>query len=150
VNVEDKDQFTASQEEQLNVLLAVIFVFLLMTIVIAFIGILNTLALSVFERTRELGLLRAVGMARKQARRMIRVEAVIVSVFGALLGIVVGVVLGVALSIAIPDDVISVVQVPWINLVLVVVLAALFGVLAALYPAWRAGRLNILEAIASE
>jgi putative ABC transport system permease protein len=150
VNVEDKDEFTASQEEQLNVLLAVIFVFLLMTIVIAFIGILNTLALSVFERTRELGLLRAVGMARKQARRMIRVEAVIVSVFGALLGIIVGVVLGVALSIAIPDDVISVVQVPWINLVFVVLLAALFGVLAALYPAWRAGRLNILDAIASE
>jgi putative ABC transport system permease protein len=150
VKVEDKDEFTASQEEQLNILLAVIFVFLTMTIIIAFIGILNTLALSVFERTRELGLLRAVGMSRKQARRMIRVEAVIVSVFGALLGIGVGVVLGTALSVAIPDDVISVVQVPWSSLVLIVIFAALFGVVAALYPAWRAGRLNILDAIASE
>jgi putative ABC transport system permease protein len=150
LQVQDREEFTASQEDQLNQLLAVITVFLLFAVVIALIGIIITLALSVFERTRELGLLRAVGMSRKQVRRMVRLEAVIVSVFGALLGVTVGVVFGLAMSSALPDDFISTIDIPWVWLVGMIVLAALLGVLAAVYPAWRAGRLDVLEAIATE
>jgi putative ABC transport system permease protein len=150
LQIEDVEEFVASQEAQVDQLLAVITVFLLLAILIAVIGIVNTLALSVFERTRELGLLRAVGMLTKQVRRMIRVEAVIVAVFGALLGVVLGTAFGVVLSAAIPDDIISIIDVPVVPLVVIVVAAALFGVLAALYPAWRAGRLNVLDAISSE
>ncbi len=150
LKVEDKAEFKQSREDQLNQLLVVILVFLILAIVIAGIGILITLALSVFERTRELGLLRAVGMQRPQLRRMIRIEAVIVAVFGALLGVVVGVAFGVALAIAIPNDVISTVDVPWILLFFMIVIAGLLGVVAAVYPAWRAGRLKVLDAIGSE
>uniref|UniRef100_UPI002FE37957 ABC transporter permease n=1 Tax=Rhabdothermincola sp. TaxID=2820405 RepID=UPI002FE37957 len=92
LEVEDSEQFIGSQESQVDQLLAVITVFLLLAVIIAVIGIVTTLALSVFERTRELGLLRAVGMLRPQIRRMIRLEAVIVAVFGALLGVLVGVI----------------------------------------------------------
>jgi putative ABC transport system permease protein len=150
LKVQDQQQFKDAQEAQLNGLLAVIVVFLLLAIGIATIGIIITLALSVFERTRELGLLRAVGMQRQQVRRMIRIEAVIVAVFGALLGVVVGVIFGVALSLAIPDDVISTVAVPWAFLVVMILIAALLGVFAAVYPAWRAGRLKVLDAISTE
>jgi putative ABC transport system permease protein len=150
LTVQDKGQFKKSQEDQLNQLLVVILVFLILAIVIAGIGILITLALSVFERTRELGLLRAVGMLRPQVRRMIRIEAVIVAVFGALMGVVVGVVFGVAISIAIPEDVISTVDVPWILLVVMILIAAVLGIVAAVYPAWRAGRLKVLDAITTE
>jgi putative ABC transport system permease protein len=150
LEAQDRDQFQATQEEQLNALLIVIVVFLLLAIGIATIGIVITMALSVFERTRELGLLRAVGMGRVQVRRMIRVEAVIVAVFGALMGVVVGVVFGLALATAIPDDVINTVDVPWLLLIVMILIAALLGVVAALYPAWRAGRLQVLEAISHE
>jgi putative ABC transport system permease protein len=150
LKAQDRGEFEATQEDQLNSVLIVIVVFLLLAIGIATIGIVITLALSVFERTRELGLLRAVGMLRPQMRRMIRVEAVIVAVFGGLLGVVVGLAFGVALSLAIPDDVINTIDVPWLALVAMVVIAAVLGVFAALYPAWRAGRLDVLEAISNE
>jgi putative ABC transport system permease protein len=150
LNVRDREEFTASQEDQINQLLAVITVFLALAIIIAVIGIVNTMALSVFERTRELGLLRAVGMQRRQMRRMIRVEAVIVAVFGALLGVVIGAFFGVAIASALPDDIISIIDVPIGTFVVLVIIAALFGMVAAVYPAWRAGRLNVLEAIATE
>jgi len=150
LEAQDRGEFQATQEEQLNALLIVIVVFLLLAIGIATIGIVITMALSVFERTRELGLLRAVGMGRKQMRRMIRIEAVIVAVFGALMGVVVGLAFGLALAVAIPDDVINTVDVPWIFLIVMIVVAAILGVIAAVYPAWRAGRLQVLEAISHE
>jgi putative ABC transport system permease protein len=150
VEVQDRAEFTESQEDQINQFLVVINVFLVFAVFVAFIGITNTLALSVFERTRELGLLRAVGMLRPQVRRMVRLEAVIVAVFGALLGVAVGVAFGIAVTVSLPDDVVSVLAVPYGSLVVVVIVAGLVGVLAALWPAWRAGRLDVLEAIATE
>ncbi len=150
VEIQDRTEFTQAQEDQVNQFLVVINVFLVFAVLIAFIGITNTLALSVFERTRELGLLRAVGMLRPQVRRMIRLEAVIVAVFGALLGVAVGVLFGVTVTIALPDDLVSVLAVPFGSLLIVVVVAGVVGVLAALWPAWRAGRLDVLEAITTE
>lgn len=150
LRVQDREEFQADQESQLDQLLLIVNVFLLLAIVIAFIGIVNTLALSVFERTRELGLLRAVGMTNRQVRRMIRLEAVIVAVFGALLGVVVGLLFGLAVTSALPDDFVSTVDVPVGSLVTLVVVAALLGVLAAIWPAVRASRLDVLKAISFE
>lgn len=143
-------EFRAEQEGQINQLLAVITALLGMAIVIAVVGIAITLALSVLERTREIGLMRAVGMSRRQLRRMVRWESVIVSVFGAVVGIVVGLLFGVALSLAVPDTVIDGITFPTSIVVIVLVGAVLAGVLAAWWPARRAARMNVLEAIATE
>jgi putative ABC transport system permease protein len=113
-------------------------------------GIVNTLALSVIERTREVGLLRAVGLSRRQLRRMIRLESVSIAVLGAVLGMVMGIAFGIALQRAIADDGIDVLSIPWIQLIIFVVLAAFVGVLAAVLPARRAAKLNVLNAITTE
>lgn len=143
-------EFRAEQEGQINQLLAVITGLLGMAIVIAVVGIAITLGLSVLERTREIGLMRAVGMSRRQLRRMVRWESVIVSVFGALVGIVVGLAFGVALSLAVPDTVIDGITFPTSIVIIVLIGAVLAGVLAAWWPARRAARMNVLEAIATE
>lgn len=150
LDVQDRSEFQADQEGQLDSVLIVVNVFLLFAIIIAGIGIANTLALSVFERTRELGLLRAIGETRRQIWSMVTFEAILVAVFGAVLGVVVGLGFGLATASALPDDFISVIDVPWTSLLIVLVLAALLGVVAAVFPAWRAARLNVLEAIAFE
>ncbi len=143
-------EFLQEQEDQINQLLIVISYLLLFAIVIAVIGISITTALGVFERTREIGLLRAVGMNRRQTRRSVRWESVIVSLFGALIGIVLGTFLGVALSLAVPDNIIS--QLAFNPLILVLILggAIVAGLAASLYPAAKASRMNVLEAIATE
>ena len=110
--LEDRQEFQASLESNLNTLLALVNVFLLFALVVALVGIVNTLTLSVFERTHEIGLLRAVGMTRRQLRRAIRWEAAAISLYGALVGVVLGLGFGVALSVAIPDDAIDRVSVP--------------------------------------
>jgi len=150
IKAENRVDFRQGQLDQLNSLLAVIQVLLALSLAIALIGIANTLALSVFERTREIGLLRAVGMTRRQLRRAVRWEAVIIAVFGALLGTILGVVFGVAAVVAIPDSFISAVSIPVASLVVYVIVAALAGILAAIYPAWRASRMNVLDAIYHE
>jgi putative ABC transport system permease protein len=109
----------------------------------------NTLALSVFERTREIGLLRAIGMSRMQTGVMILYEGLIVSIFGALLGLLIGVVFGAALVQALSGDGISL-SIPPAQLVLFLVLAGVAGIAAAFFPAWRAARLDVLEAINTE
>ncbi len=147
---ENRDEFRAANQSLVNSIFAVITVLLGLSFVIALIGIANTLALSVFERTREIGLLRAVGMTRRQLRRAVRWEAAIVATFGGLMGVVVGTVLGVAGSLATPDSFITTVDVPYATLAVYIVVAGLAGLLAALLPARRAGRMNILEAIAHE
>ena len=115
------------------------------------IGIVNTLLLSVFERTHEIGLLRAVGMKRRQIRAMIRSEAVILALFGAVIGIVVGTGLGAALSHSLEkSQEITVVSIPFPSLVLFVVIAAFLGLAAASWPARRAAKLDVLAAIAAQ
>jgi putative ABC transport system permease protein len=123
---------------------------LALAIIIALIGIGNTLALSIVERTRELGVLRAVGMTRKQLRSTIRWESVIIAVQGALLGLLIGVFFGWALVTAMADEGLNTFTVPVVSLVVVVVLAALAGVVAAVMPARRAARLDVLRAIVTE
>ncbi|MGZ4727994.1 MAG: ABC transporter permease [Acidimicrobiales bacterium] len=150
VKLQDRAEFTKAQLGQIDSLLNVVNVFLLLAIIIAVIGITNTLALSVFERTRELGLLRAVGMSRRQLRRMVRLEAVIVAVFGAILGLIVGLLFGFAVSSALPDNFVSGVSIPYGTLISLVILAAVVGVLAAIGPARRASKLDILDAVAHE
>jgi ABC-type transport system, involved in lipoprotein release, permease component len=149
IKVEDQAQFKADQRKQINQTLSFVLVLLALAVLIAALGIVNTLALSIFERTREIGLLRAVGMSRRQLRRMIRLESVIISVFGALLGVVVGVGFGWALVAALHDQGITTLVIPVPSLILYVVLAAVIGVLAAVLPARRAARLNVLTAIAT-
>jgi putative ABC transport system permease protein len=119
-------------------------------VIIAVLGVVNTLALSVIERTREVGLLRAIGLSRSQLRTMVRLESVVIAVFGALLGLAMGLAFGTALLRALEDDGLSELVVPWPMLVVFIVLAAVVGVLAAVFPARRAARLDVLRAITTE
>jgi len=131
-------------------LLAFVTVMLLLAVVIALLGIVNTLALSVFERTRELGLLRAVGMTRAQVRSMVRWESVIISLIGAATGAGLGIGLGMALSQSLKGDGITAVSVPTLQVVLYVVLAAVAGVVAALGPARGASKVDVLKAVVTD
>lgn len=149
-NVQTNAEFLDSQEAQINQLLLIITLLLAFAILIAVLGISITLALGVFERTREIGLLRAVGMNKRQTRRSVRWEAVIVSTFGALVGIVVGTFLGVVLTLAVPDDVISELAFNPTIIVAILIGAVIAGLMAALYPSYKASNMNVLEAIATE
>ncbi len=150
LKVKTRAQFIQTQQAQVNQLLGLVYALLALAILIALIGIVNTLMLSVFERTREIGLLRAVGMRRRQVRTMIRSEAVILSVFGAIIGIVVGTVLGVALTESLRQQGLVDLVIPFANLVFFLLLAAMLGLVAATWPARRAAKLNVLDAIATE
>lgn len=149
VEVLDREEFTQASTSQIDTITTIISILLLLSILIAVLGIVNTLALAVLERTRELGMLRAVGLSRRQTRRMVTVEAVIVAVFGALLGIVVGSAFGVAFQRALADEGVTELAFPVGRLVAFVVVAGLAGILAALLPARRAARLDVLQALAT-
>jgi len=127
-----------------------IFALLGLALVIAVLGIVNTLALSVIERTREVGLLRAIGLDRAQLRRMITLESVVIAVLGATLGVLLGIGFGVALMYAVRDQGLEVISVPWRQLGVFLALSGVIGVLAAAFPARRAARLDVLRAIAAE
>ncbi len=150
LNLDDRQEFQRRAESDLNTLLAFVNVFLFVALVIALFGIVNTLTLSVFERTREIGLLRAVGMTRRQLRRTIRWEAAAIALYGALIGVLLGLGFGVATAIAIPEQIVGQVSVPGMQIVGLVLLSVLFGIIAAIFPAFRAGRMNVLEAIATD
>ncbi len=149
VQIQDQADFKEQTESQINLILSLIFVLLLLSVFIALLGITNTLSLSIIERTREIGLLRAVGMSRKQVRRMIRWESVIISVFGAVLGITLGILFGWAVVRALSEQGLLFVL-PGGQLIGALFAAGVAGVVAAVLPAWRASRLNVLEAIAYE
>jgi putative ABC transport system permease protein len=149
-NIQTTSEFRETQEAQINQLLIIISMLLLLAVIIAIIGISITLALGVFERTREIGLLRAVGMNRKQTRRSVRWEAVIVSTFGAIVGIVLGTFLGVVLSLAVPEDIIDQLAFSPVITVAILVGAVIAGLAAAVYPSYKASRMDVLEAIATE
>lgn len=150
VTLKNQKEFADEQKGLINTLLYIIYALLGLAIIIAILGITNTLALSVIERTREVGLLRAIGLSRRQLRRMIRLESIVIALLGAVLGVVMGIVFGVALQRAIADDGVDVLSIPWLQLVVFVVLAAVVGVLAAVFPARRAAKLDVLRAITTE
>jgi putative ABC transport system permease protein len=150
IKVFDQEGFKAEQSRMINTILGFVYVLLALSVVIALLGIGNTLALAIFERTRELGLLRAVGMTRAQLRQTIRWESVLIALQGTILGLVIGVFFGWALVAGLEDQGIEKFAIPVPNLVAVAVLAALAGVLAAISPSRRAARLNVLEAIAAQ
>jgi putative ABC transport system permease protein len=145
--VETRDEFKASQAAQINQFLNLVYVLLFFAIVIALFGIANTLGLSVIERRRELGLLRAVGMSRRQLRSSVRWESVIIALLGTLLGLVIGVIFAWAMVKALADQGIDRFSVAPGQLLLIVILAGLFGVLAAAWPARRAAKLDVLRSI---
>jgi putative ABC transport system permease protein len=150
VQVQTRAQFQQSEISQVNQLLGLVYALLALAVLIALIGIVNTLMLSVLERTREIGLLRAVGMRRPQVRAMIRSEAVILATFGALIGIVIGTLMGLALVSALRQQGVTETSVPWVRLVEFLILAGVLGLVAASWPARRAARLDVLAAIAAE
>jgi putative ABC transport system permease protein len=150
VTVKDEAGFAEEQRGPIDQLVMMIYALLGLALVIAVLGIVNTLVLSVIERTHEVGLLRAIGVSRRQLRWMITLESVVISVLGTTLGMVLGVGFGVALMYALRDQGLEVISVPYAQLGLFLVLALVVGVLAAVLPARRAARLDVLRAIATE
>jgi putative ABC transport system permease protein len=141
--------FKDEQNKQVNTLVGLVYALLSLSVIVALLGIVNTLALSVHERTRELGLLRAVGMSRRQVRRMVRAESVITAAIGAVLGIVLGIAFAAIVSRPLAQDG-FVFRLPVGTLVAVVILASIAGVLAAIQPARRAAKVDVLRAVTTE
>jgi putative ABC transport system permease protein len=150
VQVRDLADYKQLVRDQIAVLLYLVYALLGLAIIIAVLGVVNTLALSVVERTREIGLLRAIGLGRRQLRRMIRLESVVIAVFGAVLGLALGLVWGVCTQQVLALQGMTALAIPWGTIVAVVVGSAVIGVVAALLPALRASRMNVLAAIAHE
>jgi putative ABC transport system permease protein len=150
VQVNNQEETKQEYIKQVDQLFAIVYVLLILSVIISAFGIVNTLGLSIYERIRELGLLRAVGMSKRQVKRMVRVESVIIAVLGAILGLVVGVLFGWALQQALSDLGIDRLAIPVRQLVIMLIVAALIGVVAAIWPARRAAKLDILQAITYE
>ena len=141
--------FKDEQNKQVDALVGLVYALLSLSVIVALLGIVNTLALSVHERTRELGLLRAVGMSRRQVRRMVRAESVITAAIGAVLGIVLGIAFAAIVSRPLAEDG-FVFELPVVTLITVVVIASIAGVLAAIPPARRAAKVDVLRAVTTE
>ncbi|WP_330456485.1 ABC transporter permease [Streptomyces sp. NBC_00820] len=150
VQVRDQADYKKLVHDQISVLLYLVYALLGLAIVIAVLGVVNTLALSVVERTREIGLLRAIGLGRRQLRRMIRLESVVIAVFGAVLGLGLGLVWGVCTQQVLALNGMTALAIPWGTIVSVVIGSAVVGIVAAMLPAFRASRMNVLAAIAHE
>lgn len=150
VRIQDPSDLRAEAEDQLGGLLSFIQALLGLAIVIAVLGITNTLSLSIIERTREIGLLRAVGMSRRQIRKVVRWEAVIIAVFGGLVGVLVGLGFARAVVAALAEQGFTEFAIPAMEIGVWLLAAAFAGIIAAVLPAWRASRLDVLESIAYE
>jgi putative ABC transport system permease protein len=147
--VMNQQQLKQNQENQINPLLRLVYALLSLAIIVSLFGIANTLALSIYERTRELGMLRAVGMSRRQVRTMIRYESVITALIGAVLGMVLGLIFSGLMSVPLKDQG-FVLSYPVAQLIIILIVAGIAGVVAAIAPARRAARLDVLEALAYE
>jgi len=147
--VQTHSEFKANFEKPLNNIISLLYVLLALSVIVSLFGIVNTLVLTVYERTREIGMLRAVGLTRRQTRSMIRHESIVTSLIGAALGIVVGFFLAILVTHALSDEGI-VFAVPYTSIVIFVIAAIIVGILAAIWPARRAAKLNVLEALQYE
>ncbi|GIG69592.1 ABC transporter permease [Phytomonospora endophytica] len=150
ITVNDVSALSDQIKQIFDIILTIVQVLLIVAMGIAVIGVVNTLTLSVLERTRELGLLRAVGMTKSQVTGMVTVESVVISVFGAILGLAVGAGLGIAAQQALKDQFLDTLAMPWNTMAFYLVAGVVIGVLAALIPAYRANKLNVLRAISYE
>ncbi|WP_324783185.1 ABC transporter permease [Streptomyces sp. H51] len=148
--VRDQTDYKQALKDQIGQLLNMIYGLLALAIIVAVLGVVNTLALSVVERTREIGLMRAIGLSRRQLRRMIRLESVVIALFGALLGLGLGMGWGATAQKLLALEGLKVLDIPWPTIIAVFVGSAFVGLFAALVPAFRAGRMNVLNAIATE
>jgi putative ABC transport system permease protein len=149
IELDTQQEFKDRNEESISQFLNLLFVLLALSVIVSLFGMVNTLILSVFERTRELGMLRAVGMTRRQARRMIRHESVITALIGAAIGIPFGVGLAAIITTRLSDQGFGF-AIPWSQLVTFAIIAVIAGILAAVFPARRAARLNVLRALQYE
>ena len=148
--VKDQAGYKELVQSQVNTLLYLIYGLVGLSITVAVLGVVNTLALSVVERTREIGLLRAIGISRRQLRRMIRLESVVIALFGAVLGTGLGLAWGVTAQRVLRDQGLGTLSVPTTTIVVTLVSSVVIGLVAALVPAFRAGRMNVLAAIATD
>jgi putative ABC transport system permease protein len=149
VEIKTSDQYVQSQLDNLNKIVYLLYALLAMSVIISLFGIVNSLVLSIFERTREIGMLRAIGLSRRQTRRMVRYESVITSVIGGILGTIVGLFFGWVMAKGLENEGIQFAVPVW-QLLIFLVVAAIAGVLAAILPARRASRVQVLEALAYE
>ncbi|UUU22686.1 ABC transporter permease [Streptomyces sp. DSM 40750] len=150
VKVMDQTDYKQNLKDQIGQLLNMVYGLLALAIIVAVLGVVNTLALSVVERTREIGLMRAIGLSRRQLRRMIRLESVVIALFGALLGLGLGMGWGATAQRLLALEGLKVLDIPWPTIIGVFIGSAFVGLFAALIPAFRAGRMNVLNAIATE
>ncbi|MFJ1569567.1 ABC transporter permease [Streptomyces erythrochromogenes] len=148
--VRNQADYKQALKDQVGQLLNMVYGLLGLAIIVAVLGVVNTLALSVVERTREIGLMRAIGLSRRQLRRMIRLESVVIALFGALLGLGLGMGWGATAQQLLALEGLKVLEIPWPTIIGVFAASAFVGLFAALVPAFRAGRMNVLNAIASE
>ncbi|MEU6605061.1 FtsX-like permease family protein [Streptomyces shenzhenensis] len=148
--VRDQTDYKKELKDQVGQLLNMVYGLLALAIIVAVLGVVNTLALSVVERTREIGLMRAIGLSRRQLRRMIRMESVVIALFGALLGLGLGLGWGTTAQKLLALEGLGVLEIPWPTIIGVFIGSAFVGLFAALIPAFRAGRMNVLNAIATE
>ncbi|WP_314225637.1 ABC transporter permease [Streptomyces zaehneri] len=148
--VRDQTDYKQELKDQIGQLLNLIYGLLALAIIVAVLGVVNTLALSVVERTREIGLMRAIGLSRRQLRRMIRMESVVIALFGALLGLGLGMGWGATAQQLLALQGLNVLEIPWPTIIGVFIGSAFVGLFAALIPAFRAGRMNVLNAIATD
>src|SRR5699024_860672 len=147
VQVQDRDEFRGEQARQIDQMLAVLYGLLALAVVIAILGIVNTLALSVVERRREIGMLRAIGTQRAQVRRTVYLESALIAVYGAVVGVVLGLAFGTAFVHALRNEGVDRLSIPWDQPLAMLAGSAVVGVVAALWPAARAARTDPLEAI---